>query len=190
MKYPFVTGLILAGGSSTRLGRDKATSRWRRLRFVDHVAAALFTVTDKVLVSVKDDTTDYNVVGATVVVDAEGGGGPLAGIYAGLMAMKTTWLLVLACDMPRILPASLNKIVAQTADAGSAVISVDSGGAHHPLCAAYHKSIIPTVELHLKHKIFAVKALFAALEEVHYVQVADEELTNVNTSEDLTALAQ
>ncbi len=188
MRCANITGLILAGGSSRRLGRDKATCQWQGMRIIDHVAAALATVTTRIFIGVGDDRTDYRVAGTIHVVDPMPDAGPLAGIYAGLTAMKTPWLLVLACDVPRITPSLLGRIIEQTMYPVSAVISVEPGGRVHPLCAAYHESTLPLVEMHLRQRILSLRSLVNALSDTRYVRVAEEYLVNINTPEDLAAL--
>src|SRR4051794_7134934 len=99
--------IVLAGGRSTRLGRDKASEillgRTMVQRAVDRVAALVHEVTivrapQQIL---PDTMTDVPI---QVVEDAYPGSGPLGGIYTGLRATRMERCLAVACDMPLLSP--------------------------------------------------------------------------------------
>ncbi len=180
-----VTGLILAGGSSTRFGADKACHPWRGRPLIDHVASALKSVTDQVLVSVGGKEGAYDVAGCVTIADQVTGCGPMGGLYTGLVAMRSPWLLVLACDMPRITSAVLQEIMKEAAMCSSGVIGRTPDGRRHPLCAAYHRSVLPLVRERLRVRELAMHSFIEAMAGVRYADVALEPLCNVNRPSDL-----
>jgi molybdopterin-guanine dinucleotide biosynthesis protein A len=137
-----VSGVVLAGGRSSRMGRDKAllTHSGSGLALVAHQVETLRTAgCAEVLLSVREGTDYAEEVGAEVarVVD-DGEGGPLPGIAAALARARGARVLVLAVDLPRMTVEALRELVAaSTAECGAVW-----RGAHgwEPLCAVYPKA--------------------------------------------------
>jgi molybdopterin-guanine dinucleotide biosynthesis protein A len=132
--------IILAGGASTRMGRDKAAIEVGGRSLLQWVADAAVEAADS-LVVVQAPGADAPPLSARVplhfVADAVLGAGPLAGLLAGLEAVaaaETEVALVLACDQPFVRPALLRLLASTAAEAGAVVAVVD--GRTQPLCAA------------------------------------------------------
>ncbi len=149
-----VTGIIVAGGRSSRMGQDKALLEIQGATMLERTAAALEQVTERVIVVTRDGQ-GYGTIGLENVPDVYPGMGPLSGIHAGLSASGTEWGIVIACDMPFVQPEVLHVLLAvtekwaelqgTTEPALQAVISsVD--GRIHPLLAVYHQSVLPSAE--------------------------------------------
>lgn len=191
MRNARVTGMVLAGGRSSRFGSDKARQIWRGRRLIDHAASALRSVSSELLISAGSGQESYDVAGARTVTDRFAGCGPLGGLHAGLLYAASPWLLVLACDMPRVTAGFLRGMLAEIRGGLSCVVSQTPDGRRHPLCAAYHTSLLPLVESHLRAGLFAMGALIgAAAGNVHYHEAAPELLVNVNRTQDLAGLEQ
>ena len=127
-----LTGLVLAGGASSRMGRDKAALELRGVRLVDAAVAVLETVCERVLVAPGARTIEG--VDVEQIPDADGEG-PLAGIVAGLRESRTPLLAVLGVDMPHASGQVLLDLAGLwTAEAGVAPV-VD--GVIQPLHAVY-----------------------------------------------------
>ncbi len=152
-----VSGAVLAGGRSRRLGRDK------RLVAVD--GEALLARTVRVLAGVADDVTvvvadaaDRALVTATVAedvvagdrvgvaVDARPGTGPVAGLEAALDAAAHPWVLVVATDHPA-LSAAVLRLLATTAHGAAehAAVALVGPRGPAPLLAAYRRDALATV---------------------------------------------
>ncbi|TKH45657.1 molybdenum cofactor guanylyltransferase [Paenibacillus terrae] len=149
-----VTGIIVAGGRSSRMGQDKALLEIQGATMLERVADALAPVTERVIVVTRDGQ-GYGSISVENVPDVYPGKGPLSGIHAGLSASRTEWGIVIACDMPFVQPKVLHVLLAvtekwaklqgTTETALQAVISsVD--GRIHPLLAVYHQSVLPSAE--------------------------------------------
>ncbi|MGW8958334.1 molybdenum cofactor guanylyltransferase [Paenibacillus sp. NPDC055715] len=149
-----VTGIIVAGGRSSRMGQDKALLEIQGVTMLERTAAALEQVTERVIV-VTHDSQGYGPIGLENVPDIYPGRGPLSGIHAGLSASRTEWSIIVACDMPFVQPEVLHvllavtekwtKLLGTTKPAGQAVIS-SVNGRIHPLLAVYHQSVLPSAE--------------------------------------------
>jgi molybdopterin-guanine dinucleotide biosynthesis protein A len=127
-----LTGVVLAGGAGTRMGRDKATVEIDGNRLIDVAVAALAGVCERVLVA----PGNRRISGLDVeqISDAEGEG-PLAGIVAGLRAANTPLLAVLGVDMPR----ASGDVLVDLADrwSGEAGVAPVVDGVLQPLHAVY-----------------------------------------------------
>lgn len=93
--------IILCGGGSRRMGRDKAALEWGGRRAVDLVADLARAVSAEALVTAGAD------LGLPWVADDAAGAGPVGGVLAGARALRTARLLVLAVDAPTIRPGDL-----------------------------------------------------------------------------------
>ena len=101
-----VTGVILAGGRSRRMGRDKALLDLGGRPMLARVAEALGRVCQAVVI-VDREPGRYAFLGFPVVVDRRPGFGALSGLHAGLLAMEHPYGIFVACDMPFLDPALL-----------------------------------------------------------------------------------
>lgn len=96
--------LILAGGRGQRMGgRDKGLVPWRGEPLVAHVQRVVRGLSDDVVISCNRNQDAYRAYADQLVSDAEADfPGPLAGVIAGLNVARHAWVVVLACDAPRI----------------------------------------------------------------------------------------
>ncbi|MCL7929179.1 molybdenum cofactor guanylyltransferase MobA [Halomonas llamarensis] len=99
-----ITGMILAGGEGRRMGgRDKGLEPFADTPLVEHVSLRLRGHVAELLINANRNLDAYRPYADRVIEDAEGGfQGPLMGIYSGLRAAKTPWLLIAPCDSPAL----------------------------------------------------------------------------------------
>jgi molybdopterin-guanine dinucleotide biosynthesis protein A len=187
--------IILAGGKSTRLGRDKAsevlTGKTLLQRAVDATAELAGTF---VLVTARGQSLPEVVAEAplSTVVDAYPETGPLGGIVTGLLAVGDSPqpALVVACDMPLLRPALLRELL-RLASGHDAVVPMVNG-LPEPLCAVYAHSCINPARRLLDRGDYKVAGL---LDDVDALLVPEEEwrrfdneglsFLNVNREDDL-----
>ena len=186
-----LTGIVLAGGLSSRMGRDKASLPWLGRDLLHTVLTALAPVCGRLIV-VSNTPRAIALPDVTVVADAYRGCGPLAGIHAGLTAAPGGYSFVAACDMPHIDSRAVAFMAAAAAGHDVAVPFID--GRYNPLHAVYHHRCLPLVEAMLAGGRYRVADLFAAVNvrEVSAAELAvfDQELgmlRNINTPEDLAS---
>lgn len=169
---PEVTGLVLAGGGSSRMGFNKALARVGGRTLVERAARLLEKLTGTVLIVSRDRSVAAGL--PYPVVDSETPGvGPLAALEAGLRCSTTDWVLVLACDLP-LFPVPLGAyLLALATGRGGAPGGEESGplrgearpggaggrspgrweavvphwnGFWEPLAAAYARACLPAIE--------------------------------------------
>ena len=143
-----VTGLVLCGGASRRMGRDKALLEWHGRSLIERALEALAPVAGERLLAC-GRSPRYEELGFSLVLDETEDGGPLAGLEAGLAAAQGAWVVAVACDMPRLTPGLVEGLLehAGAADADGAVYEVD--GRVEPLCGVYHRRCLPAVRASL-----------------------------------------
>ena len=137
-----VKGYVLAGGGSTRFGRDKA--------LVEMVGAPMLLRMRALLSSVSTDvhvisaSHKYAAVGVTGIPDRWEGQGPLAGIITALLATKETgaaeWNLIIGCDMPFLTREWLSYLVERVLASDAEVVAPKSAQGLEPLCACWRTS--------------------------------------------------
>jgi molybdenum cofactor guanylyltransferase len=148
-----ITGVILAGGKSKRMGIDKALLSVGRDAMIERAVAVLGKVCAEVLISGGGEETGRRL-GLKVVPDLIKGMGPLSGIHAALHAAQSEKCLVVPCDMP-FLSAELAEVMIRQSE-GYDVAVPQHGDYLQPLFAVYDKSCIQAIEEALhnnRHKV-------------------------------------
>ncbi|MGI9061004.1 MAG: molybdenum cofactor guanylyltransferase [Ktedonobacteraceae bacterium] len=199
--YETISCIILAGGRSKRMGKDKALlplPGHEQITFVDHAATLLATVGREVLLVARDATSalDYvSLAHVRIVTDQVPDQGPLMGLYSGLSAMHpaTTHALVVAVDMPFVQPTLLTYLFTQLQT--DAILMPVVQSAPQVLLAVYPRSILPIVEECLRQGRHDLRALLKVapvsyIEEAQLRQVDPQlrSFVNVNTPEELQAI--
>jgi len=187
-----LSAFILAGGKSTRMGREKA--------FIEYEGRTLVA---RMLELARSVTSDVRIVGsrekfaalAPVVEDMFPNRGPLGGIHAALRASASEFNLVLAVDMPFVTTAFLQYLIDQARAAPEATAVVPrAGGGWQPLCAVYRRELADSAEEALRGERNKIDPLF----KVVRTRVIDEQemgsagfsggiFRNLNTPEELEA---
>lgn len=137
---PQVTGVILAGGKSSRMGVNKALLPLWGVPCVQHVADRLRPACDEVIV-VAAESGSYSFLSLPVVLDIVRDAGPLAGIHAALSAIGAGAALVLSCDAPMVNRELLLRL-ARAEGTADAVLVRSEDGRVQPLCGLYRRSCL------------------------------------------------
>ena len=141
-----VTGLILAGGASRRMGRNKALLTLDGRPLIQRVVDALQAVSDEVLI-IANQPDPYRFLHLPIIPDIQPGYGPLMGLYSGLQAARGELALLVAVDMPFLAPEFLRFLLAQAQEHDADVVIPEAEGRLHPLCAVYRRATcLPAVE--------------------------------------------
>jgi molybdopterin-guanine dinucleotide biosynthesis protein A len=153
------TGIVLAGGASTRFGSDKLAVPFDGRPLVHHAVAALATVTTEVIVAIGAQGdgpplpagTDV-VVPLTVVRDVQAGGGPLAGLLAALERAAQPVALVAAGDMPTLVVDVLRALLdVLSADDSAQAVALSLDGHGEPLPIALRTGVATAVARRALH---------------------------------------
>ena len=188
-----VSGIVLAGGMSRRLGRDKAVELIGGEPLITRTIGRLSQVSEGIVVVVNDIERASALLlpeSANIAVDIYPGKGSLGGIFTGLSAANGDWGIVVACDMP-FLNVALLKHMVSLRDGFDAVVPI-LAGQPEPTHALYSKACLPHIERKLKADELKIANFFSDV-RVRFILEDDidrldpEHLSffNVNTQQDL-----
>ncbi len=130
------TGIILAGGRSSRMGYDKGLMRLSGICFIEHCIDALKPLVDNIIIV--SNNSEYDAFGYPRVTDRIKNAGPLAGLYSGLYHSNSENNLVLSCDVPLIKTAVLELLLDPKHNHFD-VVQLKSNERTMPLIASYKK---------------------------------------------------
>jgi molybdenum cofactor guanylyltransferase len=188
-----VAAFVLAGGKSTRMGRDKAFVEFQGRTLLARALEVTRAVSGDV--RIVGDASKFAEFGA-VVEDIFRECGPLGGIHAALRASEAELNLMLAVDLPYVSAELLRFLIARARESNAVVTVAQVGEKRQPLCAVYRTEFFAITEAALRAGRYKIDALFAA--ETARV-IGEKELAaggfsagmfrNLNTPQDLAEAA-
>lgn len=186
-----VTGILLAGGKSRRMGEDKRHLLVGEQTLLERGLAVLRATFQDVLVVIAQDSPPLDVE-AHVVRDLVPDCGSLGGLYTGLMQASTPYIFVVACDMPFLDPAVIAQFTSRRATAD--IVLAKLGSRVHPMHALYSKRCLPVVERMIQARQLKIQEMVSD-RSLHVRYVMEDDLRaldpsgrsfqNVNTPADL-----
>jgi molybdopterin-guanine dinucleotide biosynthesis protein A len=188
-----VTGILLAGGKSRRMGEDKRHLVVGEQTLLERGLAVLHSFFQEVLVVIAQDSPPLGV-DARVVRDLVPDCGSLGGLYSGLMQATTPWVFVVACDMPFLNQAVIAQFTSRRATADIVMAKLDAR--LQPMHALYGKQCLPVLEQMIRARQLKIQEITSQSSlRVCYVTEADlltidpsgRSFYNVNTLADLEA---
>jgi molybdopterin-guanine dinucleotide biosynthesis protein A len=195
------SGIILAGGSSSRMGKNKALLSLpgnKAVTFIEYLVSLLEEFCSETLIVARDQAhvRDYVFPGVRVTFDETPGIGPLMGVYSGLSAIHTTHALVVAVDLPCIQPALLSFLLSQRLPTDTLLVPLVHN-IPQVLLAIYPRSVLPFVKEQLLQGRRDLRCLLN-IAPVQFVEEAqlrqiDPQLRsfkNINTPEELRQVLQ
>ncbi len=136
-----ITGIILAGGKSSRMGCDKGLMLLNNKPFITYIIEAMKPlVNDIIIVS---NNSEYDVFNEKCIKDLIEDAGPLAGLYTGLFHTKTEINLVLSCDVPMIITSILETLLNPAYEYFD-IVQLQNKDQTIPLIAMYKKQCVVT----------------------------------------------
>jgi len=144
MKFSNITGIVLGGGESRRMGRDKRRLQWEGEPFLDRVCRVMNTLFEEVLVVTAQEDYDCSHLPVRLVTDTISQKGSLGGLYTGLMEAKNSFVFVVACDMPFLQSECISRLCVFSGDDDVLVVKLSSG--IQPLHARYSTRCAPIIE--------------------------------------------
>lgn len=188
-----VTGVLLAGGKSRRMGEDKRYLVMGGETLLERGLGVLRSVFQEVLVVIAQDSPPVGV-DAKVVRDLVPECGSLGGLYTGLMQATTPYIFVVACDMPFLDQEVIAQFTSRRATAD--IVMAKLAARLHPMHALYGKRCLPVLEQMIQARQLKIQDVVShASLRVQYVTEMDlssidpsgRSFQNVNTPADLEA---
>ncbi len=171
-------GIILAGGKSSRMGKDKCLLTVENQFFIEKVISVLKNFTGKILISANAEV--YSRFGYETVSDKFKNCGPMCGIFSALQASKCHRNIVLPCDMPFISPKILEILIKHPAENIWAVYK----NKVYPTVGIYSAGLLPVLEEKIRNKQFKLMTLEPFFEKINFDTFDEKCFVNVNTPGD------
>lgn len=188
-----VYGLVLAGGQSRRMGRDKALlvrdgdGNGEGKSQLAHMVSLLGVVVDRVFVSARSDQTEDSERNRfNVIVDRYEDMGPIAGILTALQEYPQADWLVVACDLPNI-DASTLRFLLENISHNQPFTAFRSShdGLPEPLCAVYKAGSDKLLQEFIDDGMVCPRKVLIRSDTCLLEQANPSSLDNVNTPDDL-----
>ncbi len=189
-----VTGVVLAGGKSRRMGEDKRFLTVGTATLLERSLSVMKTAFDEVLVVIAQDSLPLQAEGCRVLRDAIADCGSLGGLYTGLRAATHDRIFVVACDMPFLNHEMIRFFVERDPSADMVMALLPDG--LQPLHAVYHTRTLPVFERMAHARRLKIQDIVSdpALRPVvlepaawRHLDPANRSFQNVNTPDDLAA---
>lgn len=181
---PELSGVVLCGGRSRRMGRDKARVELGGASLLERAVEALDPICSRVFLATGAEPR-YEELGRDVVLDGAPDAGPLAGLVAALEACRTEWLAVVACDMPGAGPELFGELLAMARDGGHDLVVAESRAGTEPLLAIYHRRCASAARRALDAGHRRLVDFHGEVAVGRYPLADESPSRNVNTPEDL-----
>ena len=182
-----ITGIVLAGGKSTRMGTDKAFLELNGKPFITYILETVQRCTEDVFVVSTNQKLDE--LGVTRFPDSVPGLGPVGGIYTGLLHFKTEFNLVVACDTPFLNQDTIHCLIEGIDEKHDAFI-VQCEGIQMPLISIYRKSCLPFFTQAVDEKKLGLQKLLTTMQTktILLPKSHSKSVMNINTPSDFKAI--
>jgi len=184
-----MTGAVLAGGQSRRMGTNKAFIEVDGVPIIERVLAVLGEVFERRLI-IADDVHLFHGLDAPAIPDYYKGAGSLGGIYTALLNSDSRQTFVTACDMPDIKAEAVKRLISTPHD-DALVIIPHINGRLHPMHALYDKRCLAPIEEMIRKGELRIMSLFDGIkikklteDEFSGVDIAAS-VANINTRQEL-----
>lgn len=182
-----ITGIILAGGKSSRMGADKGLLVYKNQFLIDYPIALLTNYCSEIIIS--SNSSNYDYLNVRVIPDVMEPIGPIGGLFTCLNASNTNWNLFLACDMPFVNSQIIDLLIINKDKYDAVLPSIN--GWPLPVCGLYNKNIISVMKSEINMGRYSLQNLLKKSKTL-ILEIEDNELRNklqnINTKEDYSLL--
>ncbi|WP_303720128.1 molybdenum cofactor guanylyltransferase [Malonomonas rubra] len=187
-----ITGVILAGGQSRRMGRNKALLDMGGIPLIEKTYRTMAKLFSEVIL-ITNTPEEYAFLNCRCQPDIYPGVGSIAGLHAALSASHTERIFVVPCDMPLLSP-ELITLLCQTDPTYDAVVPFSRMGLE-PLHALYHRRCLPQLErairtgdIKIQNVLQDIWTYFLPVCAYRHIPDAEHSFQNINRPEDYAAL--
>ncbi len=187
-----ISGILLAGGKSSRMGEDKAFMIYRGKELYRYPLGILEYFCDEIIIS--SDNKSFNNTNYKVYPDKEPHLGPMGGLNTCLNKIQNNYAIVLSCDTPGIDVDSINELV-QLTNNQSIIVGMNADEKPEALAGIYNKNCILSIGSLINSGNYRMSELLK-LEDAYYHKFSYPETKlrriffNINTKEDYKKLMQ
>lgn len=189
-----ISGFILAGGASRRMGTDKALLKLDGETFVERIAREVGQVTDSLTLVGNQPIPG---LGLKQLTDVFPNWGALGGVHTALSACTGNWALIVACDFPLVTAALFRRLL-DFREGHEAVVPIQDDGIPQPLCALYRvepclslaEEMIKSGERKPIALLQSVRTRWVSFADLSTLRDANHFFDNINTPEDYTRVRE
>jgi molybdopterin-guanine dinucleotide biosynthesis protein A len=191
--YSDITGVILAGGKSSRMGVNKSFLKLGSQTIIERIVDLMKSIFSEVII-ITNNPDEYKFLNLPLYEDIYKWKGPLAGIHSALTHSQTDIIFVLSCDVPLMSKEMIEHIIEYKTD--KSIVFCEAAGYHQPLVGIYSKKILCEIEEFISDNEISDKSFhqflkIADAEIIHPEKLSfykDEIFFNVNRPEDYEQL--
>ena len=154
-----LSGFILTGGKSSRMGVDKALLKFRGGTFLSNAVSVVRPYCSEIFIC--GSRPEYEYLGYPLINDIYNDSGPISGIYSGLAHSKTDWNLFLSVDTPFVDAALIQFLISNSGDFDCIVPGHESG--LEPLAGLYHRRSLNKIEAMIQKREFRLTHVISNL---------------------------
>ena len=154
-----ISGFVLAGGKSRRMGTDKALLMFQGKTLLQHMICLIEPLCDTVFIS--GQNSDYTSCDVEMIPDLYSGCGPVAGIFSALKYSTSDWNLLVSVDVPFV-SDELFYLLISNIDESDCIIPKHISGVE-PLIGLYHQRTLPVIEEMIKSGDYRLTNLLSKL---------------------------
>ncbi|MQG07301.1 MAG: molybdenum cofactor guanylyltransferase [SAR202 cluster bacterium] len=190
-----LSGIILAGGLSRRLGRNKALENIENKPLLSIVYDSIKPFADELIIVVNNKQRQEELSflkNVKFAIDEYNNSGSLGGIYTGLLKANNEKSIVVACDMPFISPSIISLMISKIKSSIDIIIP-ETEGFKHSTHAIYSKSCIKVIKKNLDVNNLKISNIFNMCKteiisenEIYATEPYTKSFFNINNEKDLT----
>ena len=189
-----ISGILLAGGRSSRMGTEKAILSLGGKFLYEYPLKVLEHFCDEILIS-SDSAALKEKCHYPFIQDEKPGLGPIMGIYSGMMNISNSIALILSCDNPNISIEFIDCMLLHSNDNSAITIGIGPAGLPEPLSGIYNKEIIPLIRSLIEKGQYRLSTLIqktrtSLIEPTIYGFDSEKLYMNINTKEDFENIQQ
>jgi len=186
-----ITGIILAGGKNSRMGRDKAFLEINGVKIIEGILSLFERIFEEIIIVTNTPINYLYYDLATLVTDVLPGIGAIGGVYTGLFYATYEQAFICACDMPFLDRDFIRYMLKQAPNYD--IVMPKSHDGFQPLHAIYSKKCLSTIEKNIRERQIKIitllnrrhKTLIIGEDIINSYPHADIMFLNINTPEDL-----
>jgi len=181
------SGILLAGGKSSRMGVDKAFLKYGNRYLYEYSLDALNSFAEDILIS--SSNLLFNASSYRRIDDEIPGLGPIGGLYSCLKKIKYNSAIVLPCDLP-LINANIIETLLENSDSYDITVALNHKNLPEPLIGIYSKSVIPLLKNMIEDGHFKILDILAAGKTnfVKFARPLYDNFQNINTRNDFNSL--
>lgn len=166
-----ITSVILAGGKSKRMGRDKSLLKLGDKTLIEHVVDAIRPYVKSVLIVTNNEDKYRFIKNVSFIPDIKENQGPFIGLISGIKTIDTKWCFATSCDMPLLDGNIIDYLWIRK---NGFIVSPFSLDGYEPLISLYSKDILPFAEEVMTDNIRSINKFITKMEKLGYVDKIDK----------------